>query len=209
MAVADWWDGWLAEHLAIHSRVGLPAPGEPGADAMYSAWRSEIIRRGIHEHALALQASQRLAAESVRHGSQHFARFVEVALVILRERTTGGADDQYTARMSSRDCEWCFGDGLAPVIMPEVIKGMTYRGVVPCWCDYGLWYQRAWDRPGERPVATLDDVIAGRTMWQYDRPEVDPEIAALASEARTVGEFLAALRARWTSWKTPGSSTRS
>lgn len=196
--LSDWFEDWLERHLQRHPSAGLPDPRTN--TIYYDAWRNELRRRGVHERDVAEEASERLMAKK-HYPSDHFSSLVEFAVKIYAERRQAGDLDAplgestiEEVRRRCRDCEWCGGQGLAPVhLRANREDDRTPRCVAAtCVCAAGMATRRLYSADLARRTPLLADALEGRGAWRADDPRLDD----YTPDAETMAIFAHAPRLR-------------
>lgn len=178
--VDDWFfEPWLGEHVARHAKAGLPPLGSPAGDAEYEGWRSNFVRRGVHDYDVATEASKALMGENLRHSSLHFPRLLELATEVYAARRlalSAGLDPDSldAAQLASARCEHCGngtkGAGMVTVYHPEPDAARKIPATVAahCVCPAGRWLRKTLggkDAAILRRIPDLADVLEGRSYY--------------------------------------------
>jgi hypothetical protein len=197
MAVSDWFSDWLEDHRVRHAGANLPDPASDEGLTVYSGWRSNFVRRGIHDRDVATSASELLQSE-VHYPKDHFALLCDLATRLYQERqpasATTGAQPIEVARLQSKGCERCHGGGFA--VVHHRNGGPPNATIAYCVCPLGCSIEQlhrakspeVWSR-----VPHLVNVLAGRSAWWTEPPDLD-----LAAEAGYAHFSPADLIREWT-----------
>lgn len=177
--VDDWFLDFVTEHRARHPHAFLPALEQPEGEKFYEGWRSDLIHKGIHDYAIATEASTRLMAEMLKSPRDHFPRLCEIAVSLYKQRNitsnSGDASSVEAVIAASKDCPHCEGRGWARIEHddPAHVPPTT---VAYCVCLFGRWIrnQHAKKAPDlVRRIPDFDLVRAGRLPWHLEQPSVE------------------------------------
>jgi hypothetical protein len=139
--VADWFPRFVEEHRSRHPDAFLPEYDTEEGRAIYDAWREVLVRRGIHDFAVATEASKLLAGEVLKHPREHFPTLVTIALGVYKQRqaqATGGpagASPIESAAIASKGCLICGGGGLVTVWNPGLPGVDSRLKALAAYCD--------------------------------------------------------------------------
>jgi hypothetical protein len=192
MSVHEWFEAWLADHLARHCHADLPDPAEPSSRAYYRGWTNQIIVSGLRDRETWDTASESLMAEAVPL-SRHFGRLMDLArqaasasITDTKAQTAAPESLPATredAEAASRKCEHCGGSGWMTVVYarPEATRSATNpTSPIPpsvsafCICPHGRFLKRSQAADLVRRIPDLQDVLDGRSVWTLP-PEPTPE----------------------------------
>jgi hypothetical protein len=182
MSVADWFGDWLEDHRVRHAGANLPDPASDEGVMVYSGWRSNFVRRGIHDLNVATSASELLQSE-VHYPKDHFALLCDLATRLYQERqpasATAGAQPLEVARLQSKDCVRCHGGGMAVVYHRD--GGPPPATVAYCVCSLGCAIEAAHRHDAREchgRIPHLVNVLAGRSAWTTEPPDIDLAVEA-------------------------------
>jgi hypothetical protein len=184
MAVSDWFVDWLEDHRVRHAGANLPDPSSDEGLTVYSGWRSNFVRRGIHDRDVATAASELLQSE-VHYPKDHFALLCDLATRLYQERqpasATTGAQPLEVARLQSKACERCHGGGFAVVYRRDGCDTPLLSTVAYCVCSLGCAIEAAHrqdSRECHGRIPHLVNVLAGRSAWTTEPPGIDLDAEA-------------------------------
>jgi hypothetical protein len=165
---AEWIDKFLRT-----VRESLDPPAWPEADTeSYSQFAMswvEAFRVAKVREPDALAAARKLAAHPPARRRDYLPRILEAA---EKARPSGEGASQDAARLASKGCERCSGNGLAVVYHPTPGPEQRIPPTVGayCVCSLGRWIKHAHStRKDSRDVfqrtPDLADILAGRSVW--------------------------------------------
>lgn len=180
--VVDWFFDWALEHRARHPHALLPTLESPEGEPFYEGWRSDFVHKGIHDQAVATEASKLLMAEPLKYPRDHFPRLCEIAVGIYKARNASaspsGSDTngREAAAAASKDCPHCGGQGWAWVsrILTSYHESIPVHAATHCICRHGQWLHEQHSRKNPevlRGMIRFADVLEGRSPWHAESRE--------------------------------------
>lgn len=171
-----WIDAFLESLVDV-----LDPPAWPSREgehyAQFAAAWADAFRRNRIGRDEAEKAMRGLVASPPRLRRDYLPAILR-AVEAQRPRREPVADDRDAAKLASRDCPRCDGEGITGVFHPDPCYAARRPERVPayCVCPLGRWikgnhrinkecaetYQRMVD---------LSDVLSGRSTWQADPPD--------------------------------------
>lgn len=168
MKVDDWFGLFIMSHMARFPREDWPAEMSQDASEFFGAWRHQFILKGLTED-VATRASLDLAGEPPRWKADHLPAILKAAAEVRRqlEPQTSAESPLEDARIASRDCPDCLGNGSAVrYVHPEILgKLVTVGGnevpiggsvAIPCSCPLGRHVARGLAPEGRPSPPTID-----------------------------------------------------
>lgn len=168
MKVDDWFGLFIMAHMARFPREDWPAEMSQDASEFFGAWRHQFVIKGLTED-VATRASLDLAGDPPRWKADHLPAILKAAAEVRRqlEPQSSAESPLEDARMASRDCPDCLGNGSAVrYVHPEILgKLKTAAGnpvpiggsvSIPCSCPLGRHVARGLAPEGRQPVPTVD-----------------------------------------------------
>lgn len=166
--VDDWFGLFIATHMMRFPREDWPEEMSEEASNFFGAWRHQFIIKGLTED-VATKASLDLAGDPPRWLADHLPAILKAGAEVRRqaEPQTSAESPLEDARMASRDCPDCLGNGSAVrYVHPEILgKLKTSAGnpvpiggsvSIPCSCPLGRHVARGLAPEGRQPVPTVD-----------------------------------------------------
>jgi hypothetical protein len=199
----DWMPRFICLHRKHCSLLGLPEFDSDEGRVLYRTLEKIFENERITE-AAAIRASERMLIEPAPSARQHWPKLLALAKEAMRRDGPSSPDPSTRegAKLASRDCPHCSGEGLVIVWQPGPDPMRADPRAVPtcaahCTCPHGRWIRRRLgeqDRDLLRRVPDLAEVLEGRTAWRPRNPDFAAwDRAAAMTWARTPG----AERAEW------------
>lgn len=185
VAVAAWFEKWAAFHRDVCPREDW---GDLGKERYY--WdnvKLQFVRRGIHDLAVAVEASRRVSVLELKKKGDHLAKLTESAVEIYRERreahdpASGVPRTRADAELEAAGCLDCGGrSGIASRYVHAGLVGRfrTAGGhpipfghpvAMYCCCALGRWMRVAEAEADEGPSR-------GRKPWEEGKARVDKSL---------------------------------
>lgn len=175
MSVNDWLPEFVAEHRIRHPHAGLPPYDTEEGRVVYESWRSNFVRRGIHDLDVATAASEMLAAED-HYPKDHLKLLCGFAVAVYRERSPAAAAKPSAPEFptspppgvtaASRGCPECRGTGWARRHAVWLTMRRAFLLDLFCRCPAGRW-RKEFDPELRKPGGCRqhDDLQARPELW--------------------------------------------
>jgi hypothetical protein len=179
--IADWFDGWLHDALAVFSDGRLPAETSEEGLRFFGSWRSNFVLHGLTDRDVADAVADRVAALPRRGSAEYLPLLLDAARAIYRERAESGAgrdpSTREAAELASKDCYDCGGGGLA-VRWRQKSAGHPAGPAITlyCTCPMGRWIERAHRERSPEVRRRMCDLADHPWLrgHEYRTPPLDP-----------------------------------
>jgi hypothetical protein len=179
--IADWFDDWLPDALAVFADGRLPDPAAVEGIPFYRSWRSNFVLHGLTDRDVADAVADRVAALPRRGNSEYLPLLLDAARAIYRERAESGAgrdpSSREAAELASKDCDDCGGGGLAVRWRQKsAVPGKPPTIALYCTCPMGRWIERAHRERSPEVRRRMCDLADHPWLrgHEYRTPPLDP-----------------------------------
>jgi hypothetical protein len=184
--IRDWLPDFLERLAESFPPLDWPKAGTDAWDVFEKDWTTAFARNGVNE-AEAEEARSLLAETPPKYKREYIAATIS-AIKILRDMKALAEEpavltDRESAKLASRDCPYCFDDGLVSVVAsrPNPEKGIPPTTAAYCVCPYGRWVMENHRTKSPHYFKRIPDfarVLAGTSFWRVQTPEMARTIDA-------------------------------